>query len=245
MESNNNNILPSSVGKSSSTSCMICHMPIELTNFGMGENILEQNYVGCPNAHLVHRECLKRWIIHSQNCPVCHEKYDIKIIQIFEEYVAQKEADKERSKQQKQDSQRKTLDQPEQIDPEFEEKFNRAENLAKQQNFEAAMNIYWDILEQNKYPKDDGKTLRVVLHLGLAYYKMGKYAQCIRQLMKIIKIDYNYPLVFYFLGLTYEQLEMADKTKWAMERAKINAEKLSSKNDKYTKYLADIKKRLK
>ncbi len=220
-------------------------MPIELMNFGMGENILEQNYVGCPNAHLVHRDCLKKWIIHSQNCPVCHEKYDIKIIQIFEEYLAQKEADKHRLEKQKERALDESLNQPEKIDPEFEEKFNRAEGLAKQQNFQAAMNIYWDILEQKKYSQADPKTLRVILHLGLAYYKMGKYAQCIRQLMKIIKIDYDYPLVFYFLGLTYEQLEMNDKIKWAMERALKNAEKLATTNEVYSKYVVDIKKRLK
>ena len=59
-------------------SCVICHGPIDLSHFGREQ--VTKNFVGCPNGHLCHYDCLKKWIPHSSKCPVCAEIYDTKVI---------------------------------------------------------------------------------------------------------------------------------------------------------------------
>ena len=59
-----------------------------------------------------------------------------------------------------------------------------------------------------------------------------------RQLNRIIKINYEYPLAFYFLGLCYKEMDMNDKVKCAMERALLHTERLAKKDARYETSLA-------
>jgi tetratricopeptide (TPR) repeat protein len=227
--------------------CVICHQPINLTHFGMGRVILEQNYVGCPNGHLLHRECLKHWIVKNRDCPVCHEPYDVRVISVYNDYLNQLDADRkvaEERKRQLESQAAVAQDQPA-ADPDYEAKMQQAEQYALKEDFTAAMNIYWDILDQKKYPEKDARHLRLLLHLALVYYRMGKFAMSVKQLMNLVKIDFEYPLAFYYLGMSYEEVDLPDKAKWAYERALINAQKLVEKDKQFEPYVVDIGQRLK
>jgi len=74
---------------------------------------------------------------------------------------------------------------------------------------------------------------------------LAKYGLAIRQFMTLVKIDYNYPLAFYFLGLCYEKIEIYDKAHWAFVRAQRNLESLCQTNIQYKKYLEEVQKKLK
>jgi tetratricopeptide (TPR) repeat protein len=227
--------------------CVVCHQPIMINNFGTGKIILEQNYVGCPNGHLVHRDCLKQWIIHSKSCPVCHTEYNMRIINVFNDYVKQVKEDKlraEKLKEQRLIEESKTVDELD--EPEFKETFMRAEKLVQEGNFSGATNIYWDVIDQKKYGQKDPRFKKILLFLSIAYLKMGKAAMAVRQLMKLVKIDYSYPLSFYYLGVSYSEVGLPDKEKWALERSLNNITKVMSDNPSYYEgFYADIQSRLK
>ena len=228
--------------------CVICHQPISLSNFGMGRTVLEQDYVGCPNGHLTHKTCLQQWIVHSKSCPVCHEPYDMRIIDIFNSYLQQIEEDKKQAEVQKrvlEEQQAQIISMGNQMEPEFVEKFKRAEKLVEEQNFSAAINLYWDILDQAGWTDKDTRRLQIILHLSIVYIKMGKQALAIRQLMKIVKHDYNYPLAFYFLGVSYIDIGLPDKAKWAFERALPNTQKLAEDDSYYDAFITDMQTRMK
>ncbi|MHA1777552.1 MAG: hypothetical protein ACTSWC_12315 [Promethearchaeota archaeon] len=234
--------------------CVICHAPInpkihashEVANNVNSNSSNEGDLVQCPNAHPVHRGCLKLWIVHSDLCPVCHEKYDPSVIASFNEfkqvYADQKQALKEREEMEQAQREREEL--LKKMDPEFTKKYNEADKLMKSGQYNEALNAFWDILDKKYFPIKDQRMLRTILNIGLIYYKLGKQAHAIKQFMKIVKIDYNYPLAFYFLGLCYDQLGAADKTKWALERALRNTQLLAQENPRYAKFIEDIEQRL-
>ena len=62
--------------------------------------------------------------------------------------------------------------------------------------------------------------------------------------MKLVKIDYQYPLGFYFLGRTYEQLKMPGNMIWAFERAIKNLSHLAESNPRFAKYYQEVHKKL-
>jgi len=41
----------------------------------------------CPNGHLTHTDCLKEWLLHSSNCPLCREPYPDHVIDQFKEFI--------------------------------------------------------------------------------------------------------------------------------------------------------------
>ena len=227
-------------------SCVICHGPIDLSNFGREQ--VTKNFVGCPNGHLCHYDCLKKWIINSSNCPVCAEPYDTKVINIFNEYLEQLEKDckgaeiREGELQAKKDK----LKQASQKEvPEYLEKFERIEKLISQSKYMEALNLLWDIIDIYKFKLKDPHYPKVLFFLSYIYYKLKKYGQAIQQLMKLIKIDFNYPLAFYYLGLNYEEMGLLDKVKWAYDRSLLQIEKLSESHDYYKPFLKDLQIRLK
>ena len=63
--------------------------------------------------------------------------------------------------------------------------------------------------------------------------------------MKLVKIDFNYPLAFYYLGLNYEEMGLLDKVKWAYDRSLLQIEKLSETQDFYKPFLEDLQQRIK
>ncbi len=225
--------------------CVICHQPIDLSKFGESEIILENKYVGCPNGHLVHTECLKDWMTQSDKCPVCHEKYDIHVINVFTDYLKQVEEDRKRKEKEaklKEEREKATKDN---FDPENEKKFNKALVLIDKGKYKSAINILWDILDEQKYTNKDPRYLKLLFHLGRGYYKMEKPTLAIRQLMKLVKLDFHYPLGFYYLGLSYEKVSLLDKAKWAYNRSLNTLETISKEQGHYVSFIENIQSRLK
>ncbi|MHA1675207.1 MAG: RING finger domain-containing protein [Promethearchaeota archaeon] len=222
-----------------SPQCVICYSPITQNEGG--------GLIECLNDHPVHRKCLQKWIVHSDLCPVCSMPYSPEVLASFqtfkEEHADQKIADAERKKQEQLKQEQEEL--LKKINPDFTHKYNEADKLMKSKQYEPALKIFWDIIDQKYFPPKDQRILRTTLNIGLIYYRQGKHPQCIKQLMKIVKIDFNFPLAFYFLGLSYDQLGLMDKMKWALERALTNTEQLSQQNPKYQKFVTDIQRRLK
>ncbi len=231
---------PSSVMPSrKSPQCVICYSPIS-----QNEN---EELIECLNDHPAHRSCLQKWIVHSDLCPVCSMPYSPEVLASFqtfkEEHADQKIADAEREKQEQLKQEQEEL--LKKINPDFTRKYNEADKLMKSKQYEPALEIFWDIIDQKYFPPKDQRILRTSLNIGLIYYRQGKHPQCIKQLMKIVKIDFSFPLAFYFLGLSYDQLGLTDKMIWALDRALTNTEQLSQENPKYQKFVTDIQRRLK
>ncbi len=222
--------------------CVICYTPITQNPSGGEEELIE-----CLNDHPVHRNCLSKWIVHSDLCPVCSMPYSPNILASFqsfkEQHADQQTANIELKKQEQLKREQEEL--LKKINPEFTRKYNEADKLMKSKQYETALEIFWDIIDQKYFPPQDQRILRTSLNIGLIYHRQGKHPQCIKQLMKIVKIDFNFPLAFYFLGLSYDQMGMMDKMKWALDRALKNTEQLSQDNPKYQKFVADIQSRLK
>ncbi len=227
--------------------CVICHRPIDLSNFGQKEIILEQHYVGCPNGHLVHSDCLKQWISQSKSCPLCHEKYELHIIKIFSNYLKQVEEDQKRlleEKKKQDDLKREEEKTKHEFDSETLKKFNRGLILFDNGNYEAAINIYWDIIDEKNYPQKDPRYLQLLFQLGRSYYKMSKPALGIRQLMKLVKLDFNFPLGFYYLGLCYESIGVPAKAKWAYDRSLRNLKILVEEDPNYQSFIENVSQRI-
>ncbi|WP_457558275.1 hypothetical protein [Candidatus Harpocratesius sp.] len=226
--------------------CVICHAPIIEQDLGESENNFDDELINCPNDHPVHRGCLKMWIVHSNLCPLCHEQYSEEVVASFDsfkkEFEDQKQTEKEQAERERLKREREEL--LKEINPEFTKKYNEADKLMKVKEFNKALKIFWEIIDNEYFPLKDQRMLRTTLNIGLIYYKQGKHAQAIKQFMKIVKIDFNYPLAFYFLGLCYDQMGFADKTKWAFERALKNTQALAVDNPKYSKFVKDIEHRL-
>jgi len=227
-------------------SCVICHGPIDLSNFGREQ--VTKNFVGCQNGHLCHYDCLKKWIIHSSNCPVCHEKYDTHVINVFNEYLEQLEEDRKEAEireRELQEKEEKLKQASPEEDPEYLEKLGRVEKLISQMKYMETLNLLWDIIDIYKFKLKDPRYPKILFFLSYAYYKLKKHGQAIQQLMKLIKVDFNYPLAFYYLGLNYEEMGLLDKVKWAYDRSLLQIEKLSKTQDYYKPFLEDLQVRLK
>jgi len=232
---------------SNSVLCVICYSPIIIGQFGQG-SVIERDYVGCPSGHIVHRNCLKQWILKNKTCPVCHSPYDLNVINIFNSYIEQMKKDQQDAEAKKQmlvEQQSQLKKDFPRIDPEIEDKFTRSERLFKEGNNTAAMNILWDIIDTNSPNPKDPAHLRALLELSKIYSTQGQHALAVTQLMKIVKADFKYPLGFYFLGINYEALGLPDKAKWAYERAVPNLQALEKENSQYGEYRKQAEERMK
>ncbi len=179
--------------------CIICHMEIV-----EGKDILRQ----CPNDHPVHDECLKEWLVHSPNCPLCNAPYAQDLIDKRKDYLKEKEKEK--------------------IDKDREVKI---EQIAEKMVFLKFGNIIDELIEQKNYDMAldklgamDDKNLPVpkrqqMLFLkGKIFYLKGRYDMAIGHLFKLVKQQYDYPEAFLYLGKSYQELGLEDKAQWAFDR---------------------------
>jgi tetratricopeptide (TPR) repeat protein len=179
--------------------CIICHMEII-----EGKDILRQ----CPNEHPVHDECLKEWLLHSPNCPLCNTPYSQDIIEKGKDYLKEKEKeriDKDRAKKIE-----KIADNI--VFLKFQ---NNIDDLIEQKNYDLALDKLNTIIEKNlTVPKKQ----QVLFLKGKIFYLKGKYDMAIGHLFKLVKEKYDYPEAFLYLGKAYQELGLEDKAQWAFER---------------------------
>ncbi|MBD3197010.1 MAG: hypothetical protein GF317_18295 [Candidatus Lokiarchaeota archaeon] len=187
-------------------SCIICHMQtIE------GLDKIEK----CPNGHIVHFECLKEWLIHSLNCPLCNDKYSPHVISKFDAYLSTKEREKEEAF--KRQLEEKELKEIQKIGDKmvFLKFVKSIENLIELEKYEDALERL-ELYDQNQMKDYQGQT--AVFLKGKINYIRGRYDMAIANLFKLVKKNFSYPKAFYYLGKSYKALGLDDKAKWAFER---------------------------
>jgi tetratricopeptide (TPR) repeat protein len=186
------------------TTCIICHL-------GLGVDSIQD----CPNGHSAHSDCLKEWLLHSSNCPLCRGPYSKEVLDSFKDFIKLRE-----------DEKLKTLDNELK-----EEELNKMEVVASKMTFLKFIESINILVNEQEY---DYALSRLELHAdanllnkkdqdvlflkGKINYLRGRYDLAINQLFKLVKEKYNYPEGFLFLGKAYEALGLDDKAKWAYER---------------------------
>ncbi|TFF91666.1 MAG: hypothetical protein EU543_06320 [Promethearchaeota archaeon] len=184
-----------------SPACIICHMQIS------------DSYEECPNGHAVHISCLREWLMHSFNCPLCNTKYDEKIIKRFQEYIREK--DKEKEEELKNQLEKDNVNKIHQIGEKmvFLKGLDLVDEFVKQKEFKKAL----EVLDEFKDYKN--KKYEIMFLRGKINYLRGRYDMAINHLFKLVKQNFEYPEAFLYLGRAYQALGLEDKAKWAFERA--------------------------
>lgn len=91
------------------------------------------------------------------------------------------------------------------------------ESLIEDKNYADAIDL---LIESYNETSFDDQNLRVLFILGKANYLRGRYDLAINFLFKLVKLKFDYPDGFLFLGKSYEALGMKDKAEWAYQRIK-------------------------
>ena len=184
--------------------CIICHL-----------SIVRNSSQDCPNGHPAHSDCLKEWLLHSSNCPLCREPYSKEMLDKFKNFIKLRE-----------DEKLALLDNDLRI-----EELKKMEGIASKMSFlkfvesidilinEQEYDYALSRLELNEDSNISNRNEHNTLFLkGKINYIRGRYDLAISQLFKLVKDKYNYPDGFLFLGKAYEALGLDDKAKWAYER---------------------------
>ncbi|NVM18461.1 MAG: hypothetical protein HWN80_12155 [Candidatus Lokiarchaeota archaeon] len=188
--------------------CIICHLGII-----KGVDSSQE----CPNGHLAHTDCLKEWLVHSLNCPLCREPYPDQVINKFKGFINQKETEKlvALEKEIKQEELKKIEEVASKIT--FLKFLESIEILIKEKEFEYALSRL-DL--HNNGSTSIQKQHDILFFKGKINYMRGRYDLAINQLFKLVKEKYDHPEGFLYLGKAYDALGLDDKAKWAYERVK-------------------------
>ena len=89
------------------------------------------------------------------------------------------------------------------------------ESLIDNKQYTEAIDLLMDSYDDTT---TDEKNLKVLFLLGMANYLRGRYDLAINFLFKLVKLKFDYPDGFLFLGKSYEALGMKDKAEWAYQR---------------------------
>lgn len=189
-------------------SCIVCHLNVDEST---------DSVYNCENGHPVHKYCLAEWLMHSHNCPLCSDPYPQSLIDQFKDYKEKKEQEKQSALEK--ELQKESLKKMEEVAEKivFLKLIESIENLIDEEKYNEAIDKLLD--EYNESAIDD-KNLNVLFLLGKANYLKGRFDLAINFLFKLVKIRYNYPDGFLFLGKAYEKLGLKDKAQWAYDRIK-------------------------
>ncbi len=185
-------------------SCIICHEEIEIQN--------DSNNYTCPNMHQIHKKCLQDWLIHSQVCPLCAEKYDSNIISEFTDYFNKIKEQKEREDQKKANIELEKVMNNIADEIILLEKLEISQNFIEQEEYGKALESLFDLIEKNN------QNVHILFMIGKTFYLNKQYDLAVNYLMKLVKKDFSYPKGFSYLGKTYQALGLEDKAKWAFNR---------------------------
>ena len=189
-------------------SCIVCHLNIE-------ENT--DSHFACENDHPVHKYCLAEWLMHSHNCPLCSDPYPQSLIDQFKDYMEKKEQEKQAAldKEAQIESQKKMQEVADKIV--FLKFIEEIEQKIEEEKYNEAIETLLDEYNENSV---DDRNLDVLFLLGKANFLKGRYDLTISFLFKLVKIRFNYPDGFLYLGKAYEKLGLKDKAQWAFDRIK-------------------------
>jgi len=190
-------------------SCIICHK-------GIIEGVDSSH--NCPNEHSAHTDCLKEWILHSSNCPLCSEPYSSEVLDKYKDFIKLRR-----------DEKRAVLDNDLKVDElkkmevvaskmSFLKFVESIEILIAEQEYDYALSRL-DLHNNGNNSTQNGKN--ILFLKGKINYMRGRYDLAINQLFKLVKEKYDHSEGFLFLGKAYEALGLNDKAKWAYERVKV------------------------
>ncbi|MFX1325631.1 MAG: RING finger domain-containing protein [Promethearchaeota archaeon] len=188
--------------------CIVCHLQIE-----DGSKHFEE----CDNGHPIHKKCLADWLLHSQNCPLCSDPYSPTVLTKFKSFLEEKEQERQKAIDEK--SRKEAMKKVEKVANNivFLKFIESVECLIEDKNYNVAIDLLMDSLDETSF---DDKSLNVLFLLGKSNYLRGRYDLAINFLFKLVKLKFDYPDGFLFLGRSYEALGMKDKADWAYERIK-------------------------
>ena len=188
------------------TSCIICHL-------GIIESV--DSFHECSNGHLTHTDCLKEWLLHSSNCPLCSEPYSSEVLNKFKDFIKLREDEKLAALNEA--LRIKELKKMEEIASKMTFlKFIESINiLINEQEYDFALSRL-ELQEEANLSNE--KEQDILFLKGKINYMRGRYDLTINQLFKLVKEKYDYPDGFLYLGKAYEAIGLGDKAKWAYER---------------------------
>ena len=187
-------------------SCIICHMEIV-----EGLDIKEE----CPNEHPVHDDCLKEWLVHSLNCPLCSNKYSQSLIDRYKGYIEQKEKEKQDAFNYK--IKEEEIKKIEEIAEKmvFFKYTDHIETLMEKKDYGTALDM---LLSRDKTNLSTYKGQKIMFLRGKIGFLTHRYDVAISCLFKLVKENFDYPEAFLYLGKAYQKLGLDDKANWAFER---------------------------
>lgn len=191
-------------------SCIVCHLQIEAGS---------EHFEECDNGHPLHKKCLADWLLHSQNCPLCSDPYSPSILAKFKGFIEEKEKEKQEALEEQ--SKKEAMKKVEKVANNivFLKFIEDVECLIEDKNYNVAIDLLMDSYNETSF---EDKNLKVLFLLGKSNYLRGRYDLAINFLFKLVKLKFDYPDGFLFLGRSYEALGMKDKADWAYERIKQN-----------------------
>lgn len=189
-------------------SCIICHLQIDES---------KDSFYECENGHSVHDKCLADWLLRSQNCPLCSDPYSPRVLSKFKGFIEEKEKEKQETLEE--ELRKEAMKKMEKVTNNiiFLKFIETIESLIEEKNYADAIDL---LIESYNETSFDDQNLRVLFILGNANYLRGRYDLAINFLFKLVKLKFDYPDGFLFLGKSYEALGMKDKAEWAYQRIK-------------------------
>ena len=191
-------------------SCIVCHLNIDDES---------DSRITCDNDHPVHKYCLAEWLLHSDRCPLCSDVYPKNVIDQFKDYKEQKEREKQEALDKELEEETRKKMEGAVKKAIFLKFIESIEDLIKEEKYNEAIDI---LLEEYKENVVDEKNLNLLFLLGKANFLKGRYDLTINFLFKLVKIRFDYPDGFLYLGKAYEKLNLHDKAKWCLSRIKKN-----------------------
>ena len=191
-------------------SCIVCHLDVDEQG---------HSYFECDNEHPIHYHCLADWLLQSKNCPLCSDPYPESVLLKFKDFLDDKEKEEQQAKDRElqEESKKKMAKVADKII--FLKFIETIESLIEDKNYVDAIDLLMDSYNDKT---SDEKNLRVIYLLGRANYLRGRYDLAINFLFKLVKLKFDYPDGFLFLGKSYEALGMKERADWAYQRIKKN-----------------------
>jgi tetratricopeptide (TPR) repeat protein len=216
--------------------CIICRQPIDVSAEPTLDDCFNAVFASCPNGHVIHVACLRDWMVQgAPTCPFCSTPYGEAISNAFQEYAAYlaqvceaEEAAANEAWCAAEAAAQAALDA---VQVEIDE----AERWVEAGEYKRAVDRAWSLIDGGVKGKQHSHCL---LLLGRAYLGQRQTALAIKQLMNLVRDDFDYPLGFYYLGLAYESLSLNDKAVWAFKRALTNIENQLAREPMNPRYQA-------
>ncbi|KKK41973.1 hypothetical protein LCGC14_0827800 [marine sediment metagenome] len=187
-------------------SCIVCHLQIE-----------ENNNVDfeCDNGHHLHKKCLADWLLQSQNCPLCSDPYSQKVLSEFTDFMEAKKREKQLAIEE--ELRKESIKKMEEVTKKvvFLKYIEEVEKLLEIKNFDDAIEKLMESYDERNF---DEKNLTILFLLGKINFLRQRFDLSINFLFKLVKLKFDYPDGFLYLGKSYEALGMKEKADWAYDR---------------------------